>query len=331
MTLIRILMTIIYLWIIPLLIGGGLLLLIEKQMTCSKAWFWGCMLHTALFAVVIRFAIARGWENRKITMIWIGISIVFALIGLEICIHRRLFIKSVPGWKHVIAVACIFALVCFVCLLSHVTMTETSGTVIADATVIYRFGTPAAIDCNVYTGSYTGAFTNGTYDAANVYLASYYACVSTIAGCAPTTVVRFIISPLILMEALLVVYLISSVIWPGNRKACRWMFAAFVIIELSIMFSSRGEMLQLLTTTWSSQVIACYILFPVLLYAFLDLQERGKWDLHEKLSAVMNVVMCVVCIFFYGSMCTSRILLVMGVWCVTFALAYILRRCLFHD
>lgn len=329
MTLIRILLTIIYLWIIPFLIGGGLLLLIEKQMTCSKAWFWGCMFHTALFAVLIRLAIAKGWENRKITMIWIGISFAFALIGLAICIRRRLRIKSVHGWKHVIAVACIFVLVCFVCLLSHVTMTGTSGTVIADATAIYRFGTPAAVDYNVYTGSYTGAFTNGTYDVANVYLASYYACISTIAGCAPTTVVRFIISPLILMEALLVIYLISSLIWPGNRKAGRWMFIAFAIIELSIMVSNRREMLQLLTTTWSGQVIACYILFPLLLYAFLDLQNR--WDLHGKLSDVMNLAMCVVCIFFYGSMCISHMLLVIGGWCVIFVLVYILRRCLFHD
>ena len=69
MTIIRLLITFVYLWSLPLLLGMGTLLFFEKKLDYAKAWFLGFLMHTAIFVSLIRFGIIRGWTNRKIDII----------------------------------------------------------------------------------------------------------------------------------------------------------------------------------------------------------------------------------------------------------------------
>lgn len=332
MTIIRLFITFVYLWSFPLLLGMGTLLFFEKKLDYAKAWFLGFLMHTAIFVSLIRIGIIKGWTNRKIDIIWILFSLVIAGVSFIVCvcckkkkkhsINRKSMIKLILG---AVGIMLLTALI-------HVVMAAASSdTTIANAASVYTYGTPLSLDYNIYTGNCTGMITNGAYDKTEVFTACYYACISTIAGAAPATVIRFIASALIIMETVLGIYLITTLIWPDNKKALKVVFTAFTIIELSILFSNRGEMLQLLTTTWSADVISYYVFVPALLYAFLMLQSR-LFDSECKLYlTIIETVIWVILLLFCGNMWIGHIRIIMVIWCGLFAVTALLRRYVFRD
>lgn len=347
MMVIRSLLTIAYIWMLPFLLGMGALLLFEEKLNYAKAWFWGFLIHTGLFSCLIRFVIMRGWSNRKIAIAWIGASFVGVAVSVVIYLWKRR-----RGKESLSLQTCdlkkIFMLVLGVMVVTvvlHMLFVEADGnTMIATATNIYKSGSPAAVDYNAYTGEYIGVLTNGSYNKQEAFLGSYYAVIAVLAGGAPATIIRFIVSAPLLMESLLVVGLIASYIWPGDKKALRLMFAFFGIIELAILFSNRGEMLQLLSTTWSGNVLSCYIWVPSLFYVFMILQDK-VYDLWNKenmekatlericrcLLVGVEIVVWTVTLLFCGNLWRDYAKVCMEIWCGLFAVCCWLRRYVIHD
>ena len=314
MTIIRLLITFVYLWSLPLLLGMGTLLFFEKKLDYAKAWFLGFLMHTAIFVLVVRFGIIRGWTNRKIDIIWIILSLVIAGVSSIAYVRCKKKEKYSTNRKSLFKLGLSAVGIILLTAVIHVVMVAASSdTTIANAAYVYTYGTPLSLDYNIYTGNSTGMITNGAYDKTEVFTACYFACISTIAGVAPATVIRFIASALIIMETVLGIYLITT------------------LIELSIMFSSRGEMLQLLTTTWSADVISYYVFVPALLYAFLMLQSR-LFDSECKLYlTIIEIFIWGILLLFCGNMWIGHIRIIMAIWCGLFAVAALLRRYAFHD
>lgn len=347
MVIIRSLLTIAYIWMLPFLLGMGALLLFEEKLNYAKAWFWGFLIHIGLFSCLIRFVIMRGWSNRKIALVWMGASFVGVVVSAAIYLWKRRRGKELLSIQ-----ACdlkkIFVVVLGVMIVTVVLHMLLEGAdnniLIVTATNIYKNGSPAALDYNAYTGDYTGVLTNGSYNKQEAFLGSYYAIIATLAGLAPATMIRFIVSAPLLMESLLVVGLIASYIWPGDKKALRLMFASFGIIELAILFSNRGEMLQLLSTTWSGSVLGCYIWVPSLFYVFMILQdkvyalwnkEKAKKDTLERvyryLLVGLEIVVWTVILLFCGNLWRDYAKVCMEIWCGLFVVCVWLRRYVIHD
>lgn len=347
MIVIRSLLTIAYIWMLPFLLGMGALLLFEEKLNYAKAWFWGFLIHTGLFSCLIRFVIMRGWSNKKIAIVWMGASFVGVVVSAAIYLWKRRRGKELLSIQ-----ACdlkkIFVVVLGVMIVTVVLHMLLEGAdnniLIVTATNIYKNGSPAALDYNAYTGDYTGVLTYGSYNKQEAFMGSYYAIIATLAGLAPATMIRFIVSAPLLMESLIVVELIASYIWPGDKKALRLMFASFGIIELAILFSNRGEMLQLLSTTWSGSVLGCYIWVPSLMYVFMNLQdkvyalwnkENAKKDTLERvyryLLVGLEIVVWAVILLFCGNLWRDYAKVCIEIWCGLFVVSCWLRRYVIRD
>lgn len=347
MIVIRFLLTIAYIWMLPFLLGMGALLLFEEKLNYAKAWFWGFLIHTGLFSCLIRFVIMRGWSNKKIAFVWLGVSFVGVAVSGMIYLWKRRRRKELLNMQlHDLKIILVFVLSVMVAtvVLHMLLVGADNNTLIVTATNIYKSGSPVAVDYNAYTGEYMGVLTNGSYNKQEAFMGNYYAIIATLAGLAPATMIRYIASAPLLMESLIVVELIASYIWPGDKKALRLMLASFGIIELAILFSNRGEMLQLLSTTWSGAVLSCYIWVPSLFYVFMILQDKvyALWDkenakkdtlerVYRYLLVGLEIVVWTVILLFCGNLWRDYAKVCMEIWCGLFVACCWLRRYVIHD
>lgn len=340
MVLIRLLLTMIYLWVLPFLLGMGALLLFEKKINLAKAWVLGYLFHTALFSFVVRLGFYRGWSIHRFVVLWFAFSLVLLLISVIILTHYTRKretgtngLKELP-WKR-------FALSIIGVILSvgvlHVFVTGPDGSrMIAQTTEIYRSGNPMIMDYNPYTGAFEGNLVSGTITRADAFLMSYYACISTIVGIAPSLVMRFVISSLVVFATLCFLWLIADELWTENEKAKKWMILGFVALEITLLFVKRAEELQLLSYTWCGEVSWNYILIPGLLYLFINAQ-RGLLIVqqgNEKRMFFWTVIELICWLFaflFAGSMWRSHVKLLMIVWLGAFGVSWLIRRYIVRD
>lgn len=332
MIFIRLAVTIVYLWLLPFLFGMGALLMFEKKPSYAKSWFLGYLMHTALFSFVVRLTMPKGWNNCKILLGWVGLSIAGVVVAMAIVIWRAKIKKDIEVMICPKLIMLAIGVMLFVPLLHCVTVETTGNTVIADSLAIYHNGSPEIVDYNTYTGQYTGNFTNALYNEADILLDCYYACISTMSGISPMIMIRFVVSALVVMEALLGVYLVAQLLWPDNKEASKMMIISFGIMQIVIMCSDRWEMFQFLTTTWSGDVAWIYLFVPALFYVFVEMQgklfgNKGKsvWEF------VIEMALWSVCLLFCGNMWNDYVLITMEIWLSLFVAIWWLRRYVFHD
>lgn len=340
MVLIRLLLTMIYLWVLPFLLGMGALLLFEKKIKLTKAWVLGYLFHTALFSLVVRLGFYRGWNIHSFMVLWLALSLMLLLISVIILIHYTTkresgikYVKELPWKKLGLSILGVILLVGAL----HVFITGPDGSRMIDQTTeIYRSGNPMIMDYNPYTGAFEGNLVNGTITQADAFLMSYYACISTIAGIAPSLVMRFVISSLVIFATLCFLWLIAEELWNENEKAKKWMILGFGLLEITLLFVKRAEELQLLSYTWCGEVSWNYILIPGLLYLFINAQRRLLIvpQGNEKRMFFWTVIELICWLFaflFAGSMWRSHVKLLMIVWLGAFGVSWLIRRYIVRD